>query len=571
MELRQYVSIVWRWMWLIVLAGAIAGAGAFLATRSAVPVYRSTATLMVGAGVIRNPNANTQDIWLSQQLAQTYVQVVTRQPVLQGVVEALGMGDDWTMLRERVSASIVAGTQLLQISVLDTSPERAAAIANEVARQVILQSATAERDAERNKHRAFVEKQIADLQAKIEAAQTQIGELEKQLSEAFSARQIQDLQGQINILQNQINSWQANYAQLLNYVEGGSANYLSVIEPAEADTVPVGPSALTNIGLAVLIGVLLAVGAAFLMEYLDDTIKSPSDVSTTVQLTPLGVISRMRGEGYAEKLITLRHPRASVSEAYRTLRTNIQFSTLDSPAKSLLITSPGATEGKSITTANLAVTMAQAGLRTVIVDADLRRPAQHKIFNLANQRGLTNALLQDGDPTPDGHLQATAIENLHVLTSGPIPPNPSELLGSAKMSALMRRIKDEFDVVIYDSPPALVVTDASVLANRVDGVLLVTDANHTRREMAIRARDTLRQVGGNVLGAVINRISSRASGYYQYYYYYYYSSDGNGERNKKRKRYHDNGNGHSWFESLLGRAGKNGDARSKESVDDSAR
>jgi non-specific protein-tyrosine kinase len=564
MELRQYIGIIWRWMWLIILAAAIAGAGAYVATRGSVPVYRSTVTLMVGAGIIQNPNANTQDIWLSQQLAQTYMQVVTRQPVLQGVVETLGLGDDWTILRERVKASIVEGTQLLQIAVIDTSPESAAAIANEVARQVILQSATAERDAERNKHRAFVEKQIADLQAKIEAAQAQVADLEKQLVEAFSARQIQDLQGQINILETQINSWQANYAQLLNFLEGGSPNYLSVIEPGEANTVPVGPNDRMNIMLAVMIGVMLAVGAAFLMEYLDDTIKSPDDVSATVELTPLGVITRMRGEGYKDKLITLRHPRASVSEAYRTLRTNIQFSTLDAPARSLLITSPGSIEGKSTTTANLAVTMAQAGLRTVIIDADLRRPAQHKIFELPNQRGLTNALLQDGDLTLDGHLQPTAVENLSVLTSGPIPPNPSELLGSAKMGALMQRLKEEYDVVLYDSPPTMAVTDASVLANRVDGVVLVTDANHTRREMAVRARDTLRKVGGNLLGAVINRISSRAGGYYQYYYYYY-SSDGDGERKKKRKHRRDNGGEHSWLGSLFGRASKNGDTRSKDS------
>ena len=202
----------------------------------------------------------------------------------------------------------------------------------------MLQSATAERDAERDKHRAFVQQQIADLQAKIEAAQAQVADLEKQLGAAFSARQIQDLQGQINILQNQINSWQANYAQPLNFLEGGSANYLSVIEPAEANTSPIGPNSQMNVLLAVMVGVLLAVGAAFLLEYLDDTIKSPDDLTASVELTPLGMITRMHGEGYANRLITARHPRSSISEAYRTLRTNIQFSTLDKPAKTLLIT-----------------------------------------------------------------------------------------------------------------------------------------------------------------------------------------------------------------------------------------
>ncbi|MGQ9787432.1 MAG: polysaccharide biosynthesis tyrosine autokinase [Anaerolineae bacterium] len=541
MTLRQYFTVVWKWLWLIVLAGAVAGGSAYVSSQSMPRIYQSTTTIMVGQKVIQSPNVTSQDIFISQQLAQTYVQMATRQPILQATIEALGLKEDWMALRERVNASLVQGTALVQISVLDTSPEWAVAIANEIARQMILQSPTAPEDAQRNKHRAFVERQIADLQAKIEAAQQQVADLEKQLGEAFSARQIQDLQGQINVLQNQISTWHGNYAQLLNFIEGGAPNYLTVIEPAQLPTEPVSPRTAMNVMLATSIGILLALGAAFLLEYLDDTIKLPDDLMAATGLTPLASITRMRGEGYENKLVTARHPRSSIAEAYRTLRTNIQFSTLDKPARTLLVTSPGSLEGKSVTSANLAVSMAQAGLKTVLVDADLRRPAQHKIFGLPNQQGLTNALLQPGEPSPDGHLQATQIENLRILTSGPIPPNPSELLGSARMQALLQKLKEENDVVIFDSPPVLVVTDASVLATRVDGVVMVTDSGHTRRDMVVRAQDALRKVGANLLGGVVNRLSARSGGYYQYYYYYYYySADGDGEPKRKRKKRHAN-------------------------------
>jgi len=174
--------------------------------------------------------------------------------------------------------------------------------------------------------------------------------------------------------------------------------------------------------------------------------------------------------------------------------------------------------------------MAQAGLSTIIVDADLRRPTLHRIFRLTREDGLTNALLQ-GNSSPDGYLQQTRVENLRVLTSGPLPPNPSELLGSERMSDLIEHVKQQADIVLLDSPPCLAVTDAAVLSSQVDGVLLVVDAGTCRRDLAARAVDGLSKVGGNILGAVLNKLSPRGSGYY--YYYYYYSGDG--ERTRRRK------------------------------------
>ena len=203
-------------------------------------------------------------------------------------------------------------------------------------------------------------------------------------------------------------------------------------------------------------------------------------------------------------LITLVNPRSAVAEAYRTLRTNIQFSSLDEPLRTLLVASASADEGKSTTLANLAVTFAQAGRRTILVDSDLRRPSLHAIFGTPNDQGLTTMLLQDDAPAP---LVATPIEGLRLLPSGPIPPNPSELLASRRLEGAIARLRDDADLVLFDSPPALAVSDAAVLSRRVDGVVLVVRAGTTRREHAARARQVLERAGARLLGVVLTNAS----------------------------------------------------------------
>lgn len=537
MEIRQYLAVVWKWWWLIVLSTAIAAIPTFMASRSAPPIYQTKTTVMVGQSM-ESPNPTSQDIWTAQSLAETYAQLIRRQPIVEGAINALGLDMNWEALAGRVSASLIEGTQLLEITVLDTDPQRAKAIADEIANQLILQSPTAPERTERERRRAFVEQQIDDLEAKIEAAQKQVAELEQSLTTAFSARQIQDTQAQIQALGAQINIWQGNYAVLLAFTESGPTNYLTVVEPAAVPIAPISSKTRSNVLLAATVGLILAVGAAFLLEYLDDTIKSPEDISQTLGLTALGAITQIGGDTYEDKLITIRHPRSIIAEAYRILRTNIQFSAIDKPLKAIVVSSPNPAEGKSVTIANLAVVMAQAGARVVIIDSDLRRPVIHKIFNLPNKEGLTNVLLQER-LLVDGYLQSTEVENLRVLTTGPLPPNPSELLGSQKMTDLIENLKEEADVVLLDSPPALPVTDAAVLSSKTDGVLLITDAGNTRRDTARRAKEDLMRVGANILGAVLNKLSVRGASYYYYYYYYYYSRDDEGRRkwNSKRNKF----------------------------------
>lgn len=212
-------------------------------------------------------------------------------------------------------------------------------------------------------------------------------------------------------------------------------------------------------------------------------------------------------------LITLTDPRSPVSEAYRTLRTNLSFYSLDDPIRSLVVTSPAADEGKNVMIANLGVTMAQSGRRTLLVDCDLRRPSLHDLFELQNEPGLTNQILGEIDEVP---LQKTGVENLWLLASGPIPPNPADMLGTKRIDELIANLVDQYDIVLFDAPPVTAVTDAAILGVRVNGVLLVINAGKTRRDQAERAKELLEKANVRVIGAALANAprDSGVGGYY---------------------------------------------------------
>ncbi|MBC8159966.1 MAG: CpsD/CapB family tyrosine-protein kinase [Roseiflexaceae bacterium] len=213
------------------------------------------------------------------------------------------------------------------------------------------------------------------------------------------------------------------------------------------------------------------------------------------------------------QLITLRDPRSPAAEAYRTLRTNIQFSSLDNPLHTLLVTSTAPDEGKSTTICNLAVAMAQAEQRVILVECDLRRPSLHTLFGLPNEQGLTSLILEADQPLLP--LHATEVPGLMLLTSGPLPPRPADILGSRRMEQLIARLRGEADVILFDTPPVVAVTDAAVLATRVDGVLLVLQAHKTSRERARQARQILEKVKANIIGVVLNGADAEQGyGYY---------------------------------------------------------
>jgi len=214
-------------------------------------------------------------------------------------------------------------------------------------------------------------------------------------------------------------------------------------------------------------------------------------------------------------LITISEPRSPISEAYRTLRTNLDFAGLDRALKTLVVTSAGVGEGKTTTLANLAVVSAQAGRRVILVDADLRRPTLHRIFGLPNEMGLTT-MMRDEEALAAPPLQATEVEGLSVLTSGPLPPNPADLMGSRRMEEVIAALSERADQVLFDTPPVVAVTDAAVLATKVDGVLLVIGAGKTRRDQARAAVQRLEQINARLVGAVLTNAEMGATfkGYY---------------------------------------------------------
>jgi len=228
--------------------------------------------------------------------------------------------------------------------------------------------------------------------------------------------------------------------------------------------------------------------------------------------------------------VTHADPKSPVAEAYRILRTNIEFSSTDRKIKVILVTSSGPAEGKSTTAANTAIAMADANRRVLLIDCDLRKPAIHRMFGLVNIKGLTNILVEGIEYSDITNV--TDVENLEIITSGPKPPNPAELLGSRRMKEFLDRVREDYDVVIIDAPPVLPVTDAAVLSQYVDGVILVAGYGVTTFEAAAQAKASLQKVNARILGVVLNGAPVDRGGGYYYYYYYYYDEQG---RKKKRR------------------------------------
>ena len=230
-----------------------------------------------------------------------------------------------------------------------------------------------------------------------------------------------------------------------------------------------------------------------------------------------------------EKLITFHTPKSPIAEAYRVLRTNIQFSSLDKPIKSLLVTSAGPSEGKSLTVSNLGVAFAQSGLKVLIIDCDMRKPKQHKHFEVNNGNGLSNILI--GELSLSDGLHDVGIEGLKLIPTGPIPPNPAELLGSQRMKDFIAELYGMFDIILVDTPPVVPVTDAALMAANVDGVLLVVASGEAKIEMTQKAKELLLNVNARIIGTILNMVDVEGE---DYYYYYYYGGEGGKNRSKSK-------------------------------------
>ena len=305
---------------------------------------------------------------------------------------------------------------------------------------------------------------------------------------------------------------------------------VQITDTAEPGKAPVKPNKTLNIVLGLVFGLIMGVGLAFFIEYLDTSVKTIDDVERTFQAPVLGVIPQNIGY-LLEEGTESKH-----AEAYRVLRTNLLFSRKDEKLNTIVVVSAGAGEGKSTTTINLATVFAQAGNRVLIVDSDLRRPTLHKLFKVSNNLGLTNYLLKQN--TLAEIVQTTSVPNLDFMASGKLPNSSMGILGSAQMKEMIAELKQRYDFILFDSPPILGVSDASILASEVDLVMQVIQYRRYSQPMTIRAKQMIEKVGGNFVGMVLNNINmSQDEGYYYYsgYYHDYYYSRSASEQEAEAK------------------------------------
>jgi Mrp family chromosome partitioning ATPase len=563
MTLEQYWAVLLKQWKLIVICVVVVGVGAFIGSKLMKPLYQSSALVQV---VIRSSNNNQSDytdLMASNQLVQTEATLATSDSVLREVASHYP-GLTASQLASQVSATTKLNTQLFQIDVVDQSPTRAASLANDVAtalinqQQKMMQQINAQAQQQIQQNIDLTSQQIDATTEKISALQAKGG----------NQGQLAILRAQLSGLQQHYSQWQTALAQLeLTQAQGG--NPLQVAQRAQPASNPVQPKILLNTGAGFLVGLLLGMLLAVLVEQLDTRVRTPEALSNLLDWPALATVRLAKTAKIGEMI----NPdgRGTDAEAYRILRTNIGFAAIDKPLHSLMVTSAQPREGKSVVAANLAIFMARAGKLTLLIDADLRRPTQHALFNLpADGMGLSNAVLafstqgtgasrtppnapshgpalQRSDAVATNYsslglfVHAVSIPNLWVMPTGPLPPNPPELLDSKAMRHFLTVIANcGAEVVIFDAPPILGLSDASILAAKVDWALAVIDMTRATRSKLKLLKAALAQTGVNVLGCVANKYRGgrNDSAYSSYYYYYQAEENDSGKQSRNGQTPH---------------------------------
>lgn len=499
LELRDYLAVVDRRKWTIALTTVLVVVAALGLSLTQTKVYEGTAEVLLQSRTserIFSPDGDEQLTNNFRGQVETEIQVMKSRSITQAVEAVLGAKPD-------VNIRARGETQVVAISAESTDPAEAARIANTYAGVYITER--------RQSLIADLLDASNQIQAKITEIDDRLGELDDQ-DGASAAGERQSLL-----------TLRATYGQQLsqlqlagNLTESGGAQLVSEAEVPEA---PVRPTPKRDGALALVVGLMLGVGIAFLRDYLDDSLRTKDDLEKATGLTVLASIPEVATwkKGDRPKVVSLDEPTSQAAEAYRSLRTSIQFLSLDRPMELVQVTSAGPGDGKSTTVANLAVALARAGQRVIVIDCDLRRPRIHQFFGLPNAVGLTSALV--GEVSLADAVQQVPGENrITLLASGPLPPNPSELLSSRRAASLFQNVREVADVVLVDSPPVLPVTDAVVLASHMDAVLLVGTASGATKRAAHRAAESLRLVGAPAVGAVLNGASVEEGYGYGYGY-----------------------------------------------------
>ena len=516
MEFKRYVIPLRRWWWLLMAAMLIAALSSFLATLRQPPIYQTLTTLMIGQ-VISDPNPTSGEFNLGQQLAENYAEIANREPIRIATKEALGLN----VLPDYLAAALPNG-QFIEIVVTDTNPERAQAVAKELANQLIARSPTGDQSDELERQ-AFIKDQLDNLQLQITTTEDEIVQFREALGDLDSARQIADTRIQINALEAKLSDLQTIYSDLLANTQSGAINTISVIETAYLPFRPIGPNKTLIILLSAVIGLSLAIGAAYVLDYLDDTVKSPEDVQRLTNAPIIGYLTELDIENVGA-LYVADNPRHPSVEEIRTLRANLEFAGVDQPLKTIFVSSTQMEDGKTSVAANLAVVMSQAEKEVILLDADLRRPNVHNFFGLPNDYGISDVFR--GKLSLDEVVKEWTGGSVSVVTAGDPPPNPAELLGSKKMAEILQALESRADIVIIDGPP-FIIADAPILASKVDGTLLIIRLGYTHEPAVKSMMEQIDRAGAKVVGIALNRLPPKGIGYYAGtpYYSAYYSND----------------------------------------------
>ncbi len=530
-DLREYLFVLKRWLWAIVLSAVLAAGVAYFVSSQQPLVYRSSGKMFIlpapsaGSGA----TADYAAIAASERLAQTYAELLRTYPVMERVIQNLGLDMTPSELASRIDVSPLQETSLIEVSVEDTDPQRAANIANEVMQVFILQNQAlqASRYAASKEN---LQQQLAEIQAEMERTRAKL--------DALANATTQESVAERQRLEALLAQYRSSYATLLRsyedvrLAEARTTDNLYVVEAAVPNPSPVAPRTKLNMVLAAALGAMAAVFLAFLMEALDDSVKTGEQATKATKVPVIGAVGIIAGRSEPAKLVAALNPRSPHAESFRILRTNIEFANINAPVRTLLVTSSGPAEGKSTLAANLAVVLAQAGRRVVLLDADLRRASQHRFFQKANTRGVTTALLQPRRSV-SAHLIETNVRGLLLMPSGPKPPNPAELLGSKRMKEMLEGLQTHADIIIIDAPPLLALADTHLLSRMCDAAIVIVDVGSTKLQALESTVEQLRQNGVRILGLVLNRVSRGPSVYtLQYEYTSRYAEDGKRPRRR---------------------------------------
>jgi non-specific protein-tyrosine kinase len=508
METREYLGILKRRKWIVILTTLVTVGVIALGSAIQPPTY--TAAAIVRVAQASSGSIAYADYMYADRLTNTYVQILTSRPVLEEVARRLDLAISAGALARQMKVEALPNTELLRITVEDTDPARARGVADTLAALLVEQSQSLYLGGTKSA-REILQEQLGVIQDNLEQDR---GALETLLNNPGGD------QKEIDALQTRIPLEEEVYANLLQQyeeariAEASRANSVTIVEPAVQPTTPSKPRMTLNIALGTLVGLVGGIGLAFLFENLDATLHSTDDLDKVTRVPILGSIPRFRVPRGTPAGITLfgYDGRSPAAEAYRVLRSNLLSIGLGTSQKTLLITSAEPGAGKSMVLVSLAAALAQAGRKVIVVDGDFRHSSLHQVFGLPNELGLSDVLLDLS--RIDAALQETKIQGVRALTSGPLPPDPAELLGLSKMQELIKEVAKEADVVLLDAPPILAVADAVVLAPIVDGVLLVAAQDQATGRGVQRALQQLDTVGAKALGVVFDKTDAADGDHY---------------------------------------------------------